>query len=78
MSGSIIERLRGLHEEVEILEKTIAKAFHYRDKNPKEQAISEMIVKTAVEEIQKKSAEILKIYVDQDEEKKNEIEVLAG
>jgi hypothetical protein len=33
MSGSIIERLRALHEEVEILEKAISKAFHYKDAN---------------------------------------------
>ena len=78
MSGSIIERLRALHEEVEILEKAVAKAFHYKDDNPKEAALADHLAKQFISEIQKKSQEILKLYADKDELKKAEIEVLAG
>jgi len=78
MSGTIIERLRSLHEEVEILEKATAKAFHYKDDNPKDGAIADHLAKRFINEAQKKSIEILKIYADKDELKKAEIEVLAG
>lgn len=36
------------------------------------------IAKRFIQEIQKKSAEILKLYADNGEEKKTEIEILAG
>lgn len=78
MSSNIVEILRCSNEEVECLEKACALALHYKDNHPREAVISERIVKSIIERIQKKSVEILELYSDYDGAKKAENEMLSG
>jgi splicing factor 3A subunit 3 len=78
MSSNIVEILRSSNEEVECLEKACALALHYKDDHPREAVISERIVKSIIERIQKKSIEILELYGDYDGARKTENDMLSG
>ena len=66
MSNTILENLRSKHEEVEQLEKALAKALTYKENNPKERVTAEIIIKKCIEQIQKRSRELISLYEDKE------------
>lgn len=78
MSNTILELIRSKNEELEHLEKALAKTIAYKDNNPKDKVTAELIIKKFVDEIQKRSRELLEINADRDGLKKEEIDILAG
>ena len=78
MSNTILENLRSKHEEVEQLEKALAKALTYKENNPKERVTAEIIIKKCIEQIQKRSRELISLYEDKDGLYREEIQVLLG
>ena len=52
MSNTVMEILRSKHEEVEQLEKALSKAIAFKDNNPKEKVIAEIVIKKCLDLIQ--------------------------
>jgi splicing factor 3A subunit 3 len=78
MSNTILEMIRSKNEEIEHLEKALVKAIAFKENNSKERVTAEYIIKRFIEDIQKRSADLLDIYSDKDGLRKEEIDILAG
>lgn len=51
MSSSVVEILRAYHEEIEILEKSLADTFVFRDEHPKDSVLADMMANKIVDQI---------------------------
>jgi len=78
MSNTIIEMIRSNNEEIEHLEKALVKAIAFKENNSKERVTADYIIKRFIEDIQKRSNELLDLYADKDGLRKEEIDILAG
>jgi len=78
MSNTILEMIRSKNEEIEHLEKALVKAIAFKENNSRERVTADYIIKRFLEEIQKKSCEIIDLNSDKDGFKKEEIDILAG
>ena len=78
MSNTILEIIRSKHEEIEQLEKALAKGISYKEKNPKERVFAEMIIKKCIDRIQNLSKELIRYYEDESGLFKEENLVLLG
>jgi splicing factor 3A subunit 3 len=78
MSNTILEMIRSKNEEIEHLDKALAKAIAFKENNPKERIIADLLIKNLLASLQKRAKELLEIAEDRDGVKKEEIDVLAG
>lgn len=78
MSNTILEMIRSKHEEIEQLEKALAKAITFKENNPKERVPGEMIIKKCLEQVQQKSRELIGLYEDKEGLYREEMQVLLG
>ena len=74
----IIEQLRADQEEIEYLERTIVKALSLKSQNPRNVILADYMIANFLDEIQVRSARALKVYQDEDQLKKEEIQTLEG
>jgi len=65
-------------QDVETIEKAIAKQLLYKYENPKDSVMAEHKIKNLIELMQKKSAEALTLFNDADGLKKEELKILDG
>ncbi|CRG99458.1 splicing factor 3A subunit 3, putative [Plasmodium relictum] len=78
MSQFLIEQIRYLHEEIELIEKAIAELIEEKVKNSKKNILYDYSINYLVEKIQKKSKILLQFYNDEDNLKKEEMQFIAG
>ncbi|ETW18656.1 hypothetical protein PFNF135_02680 [Plasmodium falciparum NF135/5.C10] len=78
MSQFLIEQIRYLHEEIEVIEKAIAELIDEKVKNKKKNILYDYAINYLVEKIQEKSQLLLEYYNDEDKLKKEEMLFLSG
>uniref|UniRef100_A0A061SF95 Splicing factor 3A subunit 3 n=2 Tax=Tetraselmis sp. GSL018 TaxID=582737 RepID=A0A061SF95_9CHLO len=78
MASSLLEQARGSHEEVERLERLIVKALKNEARTHKEKLSQNHKVRKILDVMQDKSAKLAKIYHDDDNARKEEINSMAG
>jgi splicing factor 3A subunit 3 len=78
MSSSILEQIRENLQDVETLEKTLARQLAYKSENPKESVLTDHKIKNLLETTQKKCADTLATLNDSDGSKKEELAIIAG
>ncbi|CRG96794.1 splicing factor 3A subunit 3, putative [Plasmodium gallinaceum] len=78
MSQFLIEQIRYLHEEIELIEKALAELIEEKVKNSKKNILYDYSINYLVEKIQKKSKTLLQFYNDEDNLKKEEMQFIAG
>ncbi|ETB60179.1 hypothetical protein YYC_02518 [Plasmodium yoelii 17X] len=78
MSQFLIEQIRYLHEEIELIEKAIAELINDKVKNNKKHIFYDYCINYLVEKIQNKSKQLVEIYKDDDNLKKEEMQFISG
>mmetsp|Transcript_23912 Transcript_23912/g.42340 ORF Transcript_23912/g.42340 Transcript_23912/m.42340 type:complete len:351 (+) Transcript_23912:316-1368(+) len=75
---SVLEQLRGDQEELELLERAVVKALFLKAENPRNQVLSDTMIKHFIEEISIRSKRALETYQDTLGLKKAWIDYLEG
>ncbi|VTZ68467.1 splicing factor 3A subunit 3, putative [Plasmodium chabaudi chabaudi] len=78
MSQFLIEQVRYMHEEIELIEKAIAELIEDKVKNNKKHIFYDYCINYLVEKIQNKSKQLVEIYNDEDNLKKEEMQFISG
>ncbi|CAD2103121.1 splicing factor 3A subunit 3, putative [Plasmodium vinckei] len=78
MSQFLIEQVRYMHEEIELIEKAIAELIEDKVKNNKKHIFYDYCISYLVEKIQNKSKQLVEIYNDEDDLKKEEMQFISG
>ncbi|SOV14381.1 splicing factor 3A subunit 3, putative [Plasmodium sp. gorilla clade G2] len=78
MSQFLIEQIRYLHEEIEVIEKAIAELIDEKVKKKKKNILYDYAINYLVDKIQEKSQLLLEYYNDEDKLKKEEMLFLSG
>ncbi|KAI4839476.1 splicing factor 3A subunit 3 [Plasmodium brasilianum] len=78
MAQFLIEQIRYIHEEIELIEKAIAELIEEKVKNSKKSILYDYSINYLVEKVQKKSKLLLQYYNDEDNLKKEEMQFISG
>ncbi|VWU51544.1 splicing factor 3A subunit 3, putative [Hepatocystis sp. ex Piliocolobus tephrosceles] len=78
MSQFLIEQIRYLHEEIELIEKAIAELIENKVENPKKKLLYDYSINYLLDKIQNKSKLLLQLYDDEDNLKKEEMQFISG
>ncbi|GAW80310.1 splicing factor 3A subunit 3 [Plasmodium gonderi] len=78
MSQFLIEQIRYMHEEIEMMEKSIAELIEEKVKYKKKNILYDYSINYLVEKIQTKSKLLLQYYNDEDNLKKEEMQFISG
>ncbi|CEM09068.1 unnamed protein product [Vitrella brassicaformis CCMP3155] len=78
MSHFLLEQLRQAHEDVETIEKAVAKLLAEKAKHPKHAVKYEHAIRNLLDSLRGKSQTALDIYADKDGLRRDEIQMLGG
>eukprot|EP00743_Colponemidia_sp_Colp-15_P002043 GILK01002217.1.p1 GENE.GILK01002217.1~~GILK01002217.1.p1 ORF type:complete len:527 (+),score=101.66 GILK01002217.1:73-1653(+) len=78
MSSAVLELARSSQEEIENIEKAIAKALAKKADKPKDSLLYDHAISKLLTQAQARSKDALDIYADEDNARKEELAILAG
>lgn len=78
MASTVLEQTRGLHEDVERLERIIVKDLKQETKTHKEKLMQNHRVRKRLDQMQESARKLVKVYDDEDRARRDDIEALGA